>query len=63
MSRDFEWAEFLFLLGAMRWTIVLSLVAFVGGGIGGIVIALARTSTHKVLRGIASIAPRQISPR
>ena len=54
MSRDFEWAEFLFLLGAMRWTIVLSLVAFVGGGIGGILIALARTSTHKVLRGLAA---------
>ena len=54
MSRDFEWAEFLFLLGAMRWTIVLSLVAFVGGGIGGILIALARTSTYRLLRGLAS---------
>lgn len=54
MSRDFEWAEFLFLLGAMRWTIVLSLVAFVGGGIGGILIALARTSTYRVLRGLAA---------
>ena len=54
MSRDFEWAEFLFLLGAMRWTIVLSLVAFVGGGIGGILIALARTSTYRILRGLAA---------
>ncbi len=54
MSRDFEWTEFLFLLGAMRWTIVLSLVAFVGGGLGGILIALARTSTYKVLRGAAA---------
>ena len=32
MSRDFDWPELLFLLGAMRWTIVLSLIAFVGGG-------------------------------
>jgi len=54
MSRDFEWTEFLFLLGAMRWTIVLSLVAFIGGGLGGIAIALARTSTYKVLRGAAA---------
>jgi polar amino acid transport system permease protein len=54
MSRDFEWAEFLFLLGAMRWTIVLSLIAFVGGGIGGLVIALARTSKVALLRGLAA---------
>ena len=54
MSRDFEWAEFVFLLGAMRWTIVLSLVAFVGGGVGGILIALARTSTYRTLRGLAA---------
>ena len=31
----------LFLLGALRWTVVLSLIAFVGGGIGGIVPAPA----------------------
>jgi polar amino acid transport system permease protein len=54
MSRDFEWAEFLFLLGALRWTIVLSLVAFVGGGVGGMLIALARTSTKALLRGLAA---------
>jgi len=54
MSRDFEWAEFLFLLGALRWTIVLSLVAFVGGGVGGMLIALARTSSKALLRGLAA---------
>jgi polar amino acid transport system permease protein len=54
MSRDFEWAEFLFLLGALRWTIVLSLVAFVGGGVGGTLIALARTSSKALLRGLAA---------
>jgi len=36
MSRDFDWPEFLFLLGALRWTVVLSLIAFIGGGIGGL---------------------------
>jgi polar amino acid transport system permease protein len=45
MSRDFDWPEFLFLLGALRWTVVLSLIAFLGGGIGG-ALAIARTSSH-----------------
>ena len=54
MSRDFDWPEFLFLLGALRWTIVLSLIAFVGGGIGGLVLAIARTSSHAILRWIAA---------
>ena len=54
MSRDFDWPEFLFLLGALRWTVVLSLIAFVGGGIGGLVLALARTSSHAILRWLAA---------
>ena len=54
MSRDFEWPEFLFLLGALRWTIVLSLVAFVGGSIGGLILAVARTSSRRIVRGIAA---------
>ena len=53
MSRDFEWPEFLFLLGALRWTVVLSLIAFVGGGLGGLVLAIARTSSHAILRWLA----------
>ena len=54
MSRDFDWPEFLFLLGALRWTIVLSLIAFVGGGIGGLVLAIARISSHAILRWLAA---------
>jgi polar amino acid transport system permease protein len=54
MSRDFGWSEFAFLLGAMRWTIVLSLIAFIGGGLGGLVIALARTSANALLRCFAA---------
>ncbi len=53
MSRDFDWAAFLFLLGALRWTIVLSLIAFAGGTVGGLILAVARTSRYVVLRGIA----------
>src|SRR5688572_15071695 len=48
--RTFGWNEFLFVLGALRWTLLLSLVAFLGGGIGGFVIALARVSRFAPLR-------------
>jgi len=54
MSREFDWPEFLFLLGALRWTVVLSAIAFVGGGVGGLVLAIARTSSCAVLRGLAA---------
>ncbi|HSC98038.1 MAG TPA: amino acid ABC transporter permease [Casimicrobiaceae bacterium] len=54
MSRDFDWSAFLFLLGALRWTVVLSIIAFVGGGIGGLLLALARTSPYRTLRWIAT---------
>jgi polar amino acid transport system permease protein len=54
MSRDFDWPELVFLIGALRWTIVLSLVAFVGGSLGGLVLAVARISSYRVLRGAAA---------
>jgi polar amino acid transport system permease protein len=54
MSRDFEWPEFLFLLGALRWTVVLALIAFAGGSIGGLLLALARTSVVAPLRWLAA---------
>ena len=55
MSRDFDWPELLFLFGALRWTVVLSLIAFVVGGIGGLVLAIARTSSHTILRWLAAV--------
>ncbi len=53
MSRDFEWPEFVLLLMGLRWTAVLALVAFIGGSIGGLLIALLRTSRAAALRWIA----------
>jgi hypothetical protein len=35
MSRDFDWPAFLFLLGAVRWTVLLSLIAVRGGAVAG----------------------------
>lgn len=36
--------EFLFLLQGLKWTLVLSAIGFLGGGIFGLAVALARTS-------------------
>lgn len=51
--RTFGFPEFLFILEAAKWTLALSLIAFIGGAILGLAIALARTSDSKTARGIA----------
>lgn len=50
MIRDFTSNEFMLIAFSIRWTIALSLIAFIGGGIGGIVIALMRVADRKVFR-------------
>jgi polar amino acid transport system permease protein len=50
MIRQFGWNEFELLVFAARWTIVLALIAFVGGGIGGLVVALLRTADNRTAR-------------
>lgn len=52
--RTFGFPEFLFIAEAAKWTVALSLIAFVGGAIGGLLVALARTSDRPVLRAAAS---------
>ena len=37
-------AEYLFLLGGLKWTLALSAAGFLGGGVVGIMVALIRTS-------------------
>ncbi|RZL63732.1 MAG: amino acid ABC transporter permease [Variovorax sp.] len=51
--RTFGFSEFMFILEAARWTLALSAIAFVGGAILGLIIALARTSESKTARGLA----------
>jgi polar amino acid transport system permease protein len=53
MNTAINSAHLYFLLNGALWTLVLSLMAFVGGGLGGFVIALGRTSPFKVLRLLA----------
>lgn len=50
MNRTFELSEFLFLVAAVRWTLLLSLVAFLGGGAVGLLIAIMRTTHNRPLR-------------
>ncbi|HEX7889372.1 MAG TPA: amino acid ABC transporter permease [Ramlibacter sp.] len=53
--RTFGFPEFLFILEAARWTIALSLIAILGGAIGGLAVALARTSDNAFARGVATV--------
>jgi len=52
--REFGFGEFTFLLLSARWTILLSLIAFAGGGALGIIIASLRISAARPLRMIAA---------
>ena len=46
--------EFLFLLTGLKWTVLLSIVGFIGGGVFGLAIALARTCGHALLERITA---------
>jgi len=46
--------EIFYILFAVRWTLLLSIIALIGGCIGGLIIALARTSSYKALRVLST---------
>lgn len=46
--------EFLYLLGAMRWTLGLAALAFIGGGLVGLVVALMRVAPFAPARWLAA---------
>ena len=52
--RDFGPNELMFLLMATRWTILLALITFVGGGALGFVIAAIRVAPMRPLRWLAA---------
>src|SRR3954451_25378347 len=53
MGRSFGLNEFLYLLEAIPWTLLLSLGALIGGGIVGVVVAILRTAPSRILRALA----------
>jgi polar amino acid transport system permease protein len=55
MIREFGMVEFLYLVSAMKWTLALSLLAFICGGLLGLVVALLRVAPLAPLRWLAII--------
>ncbi len=51
--RELTSNEFLYIASAMRWTILLSVVSLIFGMLGGLLLALARTSQIKALRWLS----------
>lgn len=52
--RTFGWPEFLFIVEAAKWTLALSAIAFVGGVVLGLLVALARTAEHRGAQFLAT---------
>jgi len=59
MITEFSWNHLEILLLAARWTLWVTLLAFVGGALAGFLVALARTSRSPLLR-LASTAYIQV---
>lgn len=53
MIRQFGTVDLLFLIAAIRWTLLLTAAAFVGGAIIGLAVAVMRVSNVWVLRALA----------
>ncbi len=51
--RQLSWSDLAFLPYAARWTVLLSVLAFAGGGVIGVAIALMRVSEYRALRWFA----------
>ena len=52
--RTFGSNEFFFIVYALQWTVTLTIIAFAGGGLVGIGLALMRISASRTLRAITS---------
>ncbi len=50
MSSVFGLKDFIFLLSGLKWTVLLSMIAFTGGGIFGLLVAVGRTAESAWLR-------------
>lgn len=61
---EFGFPEMFFLLQGLKWTVLLTIISFVGGGVFGLAIALARVSPIPVIRrsAMAYIAVFQGTP-
>lgn len=46
--------EIYFLLQGLKWTVALTIIGFIGGGIFGLLVALARTAESKALQRVTT---------
>lgn len=53
MIRQFGTIDLLYLIAALRWTVLLTLAAFAGGAVIGLIIAIMRVSNFWLLRAVA----------
>ncbi|MGB6242991.1 MAG: amino acid ABC transporter permease [Castellaniella sp.] len=51
--RTFGLSDFWYILYAAQWTVLLSITAFAGGGLVGLIVALARTAPSRAARALA----------
>lgn len=54
MIRELGWLDVFYLVAALRWTLALTALAFVGGGIVGFTITILRVSPLRPLRWLAT---------
>ncbi len=57
--RAFGYNEFMFIVFALEWTLKLTAIAFVGGGLAGVGLALLRVSRFASVRLLATPATRR----
>ena len=55
MIRELSYIDILYLLAATRWTLALTALAFLGGGIVGLSVALLRVSSIAPLRWLGAL--------
>jgi len=53
MIREFGVIDLIYLVAAIRWTLLLTLAAFAGGSVVGLIIAIMRVSNFAILRAVA----------
>ena len=65
MIRELSVIDVLYLIAATRWTLALTAIAFLGGGLVGLAIALLRVSALAPLRwlGTGVVNPCWSTPR
>jgi polar amino acid transport system permease protein len=55
MMRPFSLGDLVFMLLAVRWTVLLASVSIVGGAVLGLIVALLRSSENPVLKAISIV--------